>query len=177
MQFPKYKYGLTFRLVEEGDAQFILSLRLDQKLSRYLSPTDDNLEKQIQWIRLYKAREAEGKEYYILFEDQKGQQLGIVRLYDFTRDTFNSGSWLIKSNCDDFVAIKSDLFVSTFAIEELKFKKCFFDVRIENKKVVRYHKMFSTQISEDENTLYLMMDKEAYKRKYNYLMSIIEPEL
>ena len=57
--FPMKRYGISVRLVEEDDAEFILKLRTNRKLSRYLHKTDADIEKQIQWIRNYKKRELE----------------------------------------------------------------------------------------------------------------------
>ena len=64
--FTIERYGLNVRLVEEKDAGFILSLRTNPKLSRYIHNTDDSLDKQRQWIRDYKKRELEGKDYYFI---------------------------------------------------------------------------------------------------------------
>ena len=61
------KYGLKARLVEEQDAAFILSLRTDPKLSRFLHPTENDEEKQRAYIRGYKEREKQGKDYYFIF--------------------------------------------------------------------------------------------------------------
>jgi hypothetical protein len=176
MQFPFHKYGLTFRLVEESDAQFILSLRTNKERARYLSATDDNLQKQTEWIKAYKQREAERKEYYVLFEDDNRQPLGVFRLYDITDENFTSGSWLIKPGCDEFVGLKSDLFIGFFANEILKLGDCFFDVRKDNKKVLRYHKMYAKVIDEDELNVYFVMDRAAYEKKSNFLTSIIHPD-
>lgn len=173
---PAHQYGLIFRLVEEQDAEFILSLRTDPKLAMHLSPTTYDLPRQQAWIRDYKQREEQGLEYYFLFETEEHEPLGVVRLYNFIDKTYNSGSWLVKPGSDDFTAIKSDLFISSFAINELGFEQCLFDVRKANKKVVRFHKMFATVTGEDEINLYLMMDRKAYQRKYEYLISIIEPQ-
>ena len=60
------KYGLKARLVEEQDAAFILSLRTDPKLSRFLHPTENDEEKQRAYIRGYKEREKQGKDYYFI---------------------------------------------------------------------------------------------------------------
>ncbi|MBK0378213.1 GNAT family N-acetyltransferase [Mucilaginibacter segetis] len=173
MRFPVYKYGLFFRLVEETDAAFILDLRTNKNLARHLTSTDDDLQKQVEWIREYKTREKSQKEYYFLFEDENHQPSGVVRLYDINDDTYTSGSWLAKPGSDEFLSIKSDLFISDFAAEELKGKKCVFDVRKKNKKVLRYHKMFSTVIGEDDLNYYFTIDEENALRKYNFLKSII----
>jgi len=34
------KYGIKLRFVEIDDAEFILSLRLNEKLGRFISPTE-----------------------------------------------------------------------------------------------------------------------------------------
>jgi hypothetical protein len=176
MQFPFHKYGLTFRLVEESDAQFILSLRTDKKRARYLSATDDDLQKQTEWIRAYKERENEQKEYYVLFEDDNRQPLGVFRLYDINDENFTSGSWLIKPGCDEFVGLKSDLFVGFLANEILNLGDCFFDVRKENKKVLRYHKMFAKVIAEDDLNIYFVLDKAAYQKKSDFITNIIQQD-
>ncbi|MCQ6957269.1 GNAT family N-acetyltransferase [Mucilaginibacter aquariorum] len=176
MQFPVHKYGLIFRLVEENDAAFILSLRADPKLSKHLSATDNDLDKQIRWIRQYKQREAEGSEYYFLYTDRQNQPLGVFRLYNIANKTVTSGSWLSKPGNDEFTPIKADLFLTSLIFENLKFDKCFIDVRKDNKKLVRYHKMFFTVINEDHQNIYMFMDKESYQHKREFLTSIIEPQ-
>jgi len=177
MQFPVHKYGLIFRLVEESDAAFILSLRTDPKLSKHLSPTENNLEQQVEWIRGYKKREADGREYYFLYTDEQSQPLGLCRLYNIAGNTVTSGSWLSKPGNDELSSIKADLYIAMIIFDELRFEKCFIDIRKENKKVVRYHKMFFTQFDEDEQNIYLYMDKEGYYRKKEFLTSIIQPQI
>jgi len=61
--FSLNRYGLHVRLVNEDDAEYILNLRTDHKLGRFLSKTVNDLEVQKQWIRDYKKREALGLEY------------------------------------------------------------------------------------------------------------------
>jgi len=174
MEFPVVRYGLNFRLVNEGDAEFIVGLRTNKKLARYISHTDNSLDNQINWIKNYKQREAEGKEYYILFEDAEHSPLGVLRLYKIEGDHFTAGSWLVKPDAEEFAALKSDLFLLIFGFEDLKMNRCFIDVRKDNKKLVRYHKMFFKPIGEDENNLYLDMDRSGYEHKRKYLTSILE---
>jgi hypothetical protein len=173
MQFPVSRYDLNFRLVNEDDAEFIVKLRTDKKLARYISYTDNSVLNQIDWIKAYKQREAEGKEYYVLFEDTHSGPLGVFRLYKIEGDHFTAGSWLVKPDAEEFAAVKSDLFLLIFGFDELKMNRCFIDVRKDNKKLVRYHKMFFRPIGEDENNLYLDMDRAAYERKRDYLSSIL----
>ena len=61
--FETDRYGLHVRLVREEDAEFIVKLRTDPKLGRYIHATDNNVEKQRKWIRDYKKRENDGIQY------------------------------------------------------------------------------------------------------------------
>ena len=65
------KYGLHARMVREDDAAFILSLRTDPKLSRFIHPTENDEEKQRAYLQGYKERELAGKDYYFIFFLQK----------------------------------------------------------------------------------------------------------
>ena len=55
--FELDRYGLHVRLVREEDAAFILSLRTDSKLSRFIHPTENDEVKQRANIRGYKERQ------------------------------------------------------------------------------------------------------------------------
>ncbi|MEO7214150.1 GNAT family N-acetyltransferase [Mucilaginibacter sp.] len=175
MQFPVSKYGFVFRMVEESDAEFILSLRTNDKLAKHLSPTEGDLDGQIAWIKSYKQREARGEEYYFLFESQTGQGLGVIRLYNFEGDSYTAGSWLTNPGADEMTAFASDAFAMDLAFDELGFSKCLIDVRKQNVKVLRYHKRFFKQIAEDADNIYMEMDRDGFQRKHQFLNSILQP--
>ncbi|TWR25172.1 GNAT family N-acetyltransferase [Mucilaginibacter pallidiroseus] len=178
IEVPFTQYGLKFRFVEETDAEFILSLRTDPKLSRYLSDTDADIDKQIKWIKAYKAREANNTEYYFMYTDGNDQPLGLCRLYnvDPVTKSYTSGSWLAKSGIDVLISIKADLVLMQLAFETLDLKICNIDVRKDNKKMLRYHKQFFNITHEDDGNVYLKMDYNDFKKKELYLKSIITPK-
>ena len=78
--FEITRYGIYGRLVTEEDVDFILSLRTNKELTKFIHPTDKSHEKQIQWIRDYKIREQEGREYYFIYF-YKGEPVGLNRVY------------------------------------------------------------------------------------------------
>ncbi|MGY4537068.1 RimJ/RimL family protein N-acetyltransferase [Mucilaginibacter sp. UYNi724] len=176
IQLPAHRYGLIFRLVEENDAAFILGMRTDPKLSRHVSPVENDLDAQKSWICNYKQREARAEEYYFLYTDMQNQPLGVFRLYNIDGATVTSGSWLAERDNNALDSIKADLFLTSIIFEELNFECCMIDVRKENKKLVRYHKMFFTQTGEDEQNIYLEMRREGYMRKHKFLTDIIDPK-
>jgi hypothetical protein len=83
--FTLERYGLQVRLVNEGDAEFIVALRTDPRLSRYIHETSPSIEAQKEWIGNYKKREAQGLDYYFMFS-VNGLRQGVARIYDITED-------------------------------------------------------------------------------------------
>lgn len=93
INFTLERYGLYVRLVSEDDAAFINTLRQDLKLSRFISPTEDNIDKQKEWICNYKQREKIGEDYYFIYY-HNGKPIGVNRIYDIKDNTFIHGSWI-----------------------------------------------------------------------------------
>jgi len=161
---------VSLRYATIEDAAFILSLRKDKNLNKFLSPVDSGITKQIEWLAEYKEREKKRIEYYFIVESIDGDALGTVRLYDFKDDSFCWGSWIIIQNAPRFTALESALLVYEFAFYQLDFKKSHFDVRKENTKVVEFHKRFGAKVvGSDEDNFYFKIFKSDYignKKKY-----------
>ncbi|OCL92929.1 GNAT family N-acetyltransferase [Arcobacter porcinus] len=155
---------INLRLVEESDAQFILDLRTDKK-AKYLSKTDNNLENQIKWIRNYKEREKENKEFYFLIENKENEKIGLVRAYNIENDSATSGSWIMIDNATIESTLEGVLLLYGFIFENLEKKKIFFDVRKDNKKVWRFHKSYGAiQIDEDELDYFFEFKKDNFNK-------------
>lgn len=156
--------NINLRIADTSDAEFILQLRLDEKKSRYISSVDNDLEKQINWLKEYKKRENDKKEYYFIIENKSGEKFGVLRLYDFKDDSFCWGSWIIKDDSPSYMAIESALMVYEFAFYTLGFKNTHFDVRKKNEKVISFHKRLGAQVvDEDELNYYFIYPKTAYE--------------
>ena len=65
--FKFSRYGIDARLVQVDDAEFILGLRTNEKLSRYIHATSNDIEQQKSWMRSYKERESKGEDYYFIY--------------------------------------------------------------------------------------------------------------
>ena len=155
---------VRMRLANENDAPFILSLRLDSGLNRHLSPVEDDLSKQIDWLRAYKRREELGLEYYFIVESLSGTPFGTVRLYNFDGDCFTWGSWVLRKDTPPFVAIESAVGVYDLAFRNLGFDRSRFDVRTDNDKVVAFHKRFGAQVvAQDEQNIYFEFLRSEYE--------------
>ncbi|MES3006291.1 MAG: GNAT family N-acetyltransferase [Pseudomonadota bacterium] len=161
---------IRLRLVEETDASFILSLRLDDRYNQFLSKVSSDIESQKSWIRNYKIDEEEGNQFYFIIERLDGTPCGTVRVYDLKSDSFCWGSWILNEEKTKYAAIESALLVYEFGFRNLGFSKCHFDVMKENTKVISFHlKMGAEKNGEDDKNFYFCVDKLAIEKIKNRL--------
>ena len=160
-------------LADDADAKFILSLRLDARLNQFVSAVDDSLEKQKAWLISYKQRESRRAEFYFIVQEINGKPLGTIRLYNFQKGSFCIGSWMMGLCKAETAAIEAILSAYEFAFYTLGFKRSHFDVRNENRKVTKLHKLMgAVEISSDDLDTYFVMEKKSYdeiKGKLSYL--------
>jgi len=159
------------RLVDEHDADFILSLRTDVEKNRYMSLVDNDLKLQRKWLSEYKLRENDKKEYYFIIESSDMGALGTVRVYDFAGSSFSWGSWVLKSGAPRYAAIESALAVYEFSFGFLKLERSCFEVRKGNERVIEFHKRSGARVSgEDDMNVYFnyeLKDYAKFKARYN----------
>lgn len=160
----------SLRLVDVQDATFILKLRTDEKKSKYLNKTENDICKQIDWIRAYKVREAQGYEYYFVIQDVLGNPIGTYRLYGIQDSMATPGSWILIDGVDIRVSLESVLLMYEFIFQNLKKEKIIFDVRKDNKKVVRFHESYgSLRVGEsDIDYFYEFQSSEFEKMKKKF---------
>jgi len=173
------KYGLHFRFVNEDDAEFIYKLRSDKIISKYIHDIEGGVEQQREWIRSYKEREGQGKEYYfIFFKDDIA--VGLFRLYSFNKTTFTSGSWVMvpDSPLDAVVAVpligREIAFYDLGMTYEDNYDAC----HVDNKKVIKFNLSFGCKIYkhfQDVKGEYVAMSltKEDFEKNRPQLLKLI----
>lgn len=167
------KYGITLRLVEQQDAEFIVRLRTDEKLARFLSATSNDVEAQKEWIRQYKEREKKEQEYYFIASYQ-GVIYGTTRIYNIEPDCFEVGSWLFSPETPSGVAVLSDIVGREFAFEKFDTSKCKFEVRRNNTSVVKYHKLYKPlMVKETEQDFYFVLGRSEFEEHKNKLIKLL----
>ena len=119
--FELDRYGLHVRLVREEDAEFIVKLRTNEQNSRYIHDTVADIVQQKKWLRAYKQRELEGKEYYLLFE-VNGEPQGVYRIYNRHEEWCVTGSWVFKPNAERNAALKAMISTHEIVFEVLEHK-------------------------------------------------------
>ena len=156
--------NINMRTVQVEDAEFIFEMRQNQDKTKYLSKVTGTVESQKEWIKSYKQRENEKKEFYFVIELKDSEKLGLVRMYDFQNESFCWGSWLIKENAPKTTAIESALQIYEFAFYKLNFSKSHFEVQKGNDKVIAFHQRFGAKIIyEDEFDYFFNFTKIDYK--------------
>lgn len=176
LDFSMKKYGIEVRLVEERDASFILSLRTDDKLSRFINHTDSDENTQRQWIRDYKTREAEGKEYYFIYS-KDGVPFGLNRIYNINGEKCTGGSWLCKSGTPVEQAIPTSLIFRDIMFDILDLKEDNFEVRKGNLKVQKFHLMTgSVKTGETELDFLYQATPETHKKGKKKILKLLNIE-
>ena len=168
-------HKLIFENATINDAEFILSLRTDVIKSRFLSHTQNDLDKQKKWLELYSKDDSQ---IYFVIKDLELNNVGTVRLYDQQGSSFCWGSWIIKDKSPSFYAIESALMVYIFA-KSLGFSESHFDVRKENLSVCKFHERFGAiNQKETETDYFYKINLNAINASINkyskYLPHLIE---
>jgi hypothetical protein len=172
--FETDKYNLHVRLVNEKDANFILQLRTDLRLSKFIHSTDDNINKQIEWIHSYKDREAKGLDYYFIYE-YNNSPIGVNRIYNITNTIGTGGSWVCKPNLDVNQVMGTILIMRDILFETLNKEKDIFDVRKRNVHVIKTHQMMGAKIvGESDIDFYFELDREVYLERRCYLLDLLK---
>ncbi|MDR0811615.1 MAG: GNAT family N-acetyltransferase [Paludibacter sp.] len=172
--FTLERYGINVRFVNETDAEFIVALRTDEKLGKYIHQTSPDIEVQRQWIRNYKIREANNEDFYFIFEKPNGTRCGVCRIYDITEESFTHGSWLFAPQAPDGLAILSEIITKEIAFELFPQKYLSFDVRRLNTQVIKYHKKSGAKLqSQDELNFYYTLSKEDFEKNKMQFIDIL----
>lgn len=174
------RYGLDVRLVNVSDASFIYSLRSDKDLTKFISQVNGTLDDQINWIKEYKKREEQGKEYYFIFSF-KGEPQGLARIYNIEEEHFTQGSWLFKRDAIDGSSILGNIISCELGFELTGIKYMLTDARKGN-NTHKYVRAYHPEILEEtELDIFYKISKEnyeKYKKKFiNLAYSILSKNI
>jgi len=155
---------LQLRTAVEDDAEFVLSLRLDPGLSRFIGETDPSVEKQRDWIA-HKRKEKD--DYHMIVEGNNGNSLGVVAVYniDWTQSTFEWGRWILHPDSPKSTANESALLCYKLGFDILGIQKSVFGVIAENAKVRSFHmKLGARLLHEKEGDEWFYFTPEDFEK-------------
>lgn len=152
IRFTKKVYLVNIGL---KDAKYILKLRLNKNLAKYLNKTSRSVDLQKKWLKEYLKRNLQKKEYYFKFQiknKKKFTNIGLGRIIDLGRKNFSFGSWIIEEGFSKLLSIECVLSMYKFAFEKLKYKnnKMWMDKR--NKKIILFHEAMGAKKEKSDKT-------------------------
>lgn len=170
--FRTIRYGVECRLVNEGDAEFIVAVRNEGKNGDFLHKTGD-VNSQIQWIKEYKKREAEDKEYYFIFS-KEGKPYGLNRFYniDWLHLTYTGGSWVCSNGVPYELSMLTSIISGEISIE-LGLLLDIYEVMKDNLQVIKFHKKIVKAINYGETESDMLFYTTQEIRKLDTLRHLI----
>ncbi|TFW06311.1 N-acetyltransferase [Oxalobacteraceae bacterium OM1] len=131
--------GAAFRLrpVEDADAAFVVALRSDPELGRYLHRSSNRVEDQLAWLEKYYERS--GDYYFVLERQFDGVPEGVIAVYDLSEDgrIAEWGRWILKPR--SLAAVESAWLIYRAAFELIGLHEVYCRTVAENEKVVSFH--------------------------------------
>lgn len=171
--FEIKKYGLYARFVKEEDAPFILKLRTDELSSKYINSTENDVSKQINWIKEYKKRELGGNDYYFIYY-HKDKPIGVNRIYDICDNHATTGSWVCEKELYNGEPIATYMILRDIFFDILCINNEVLNIVKENHKVINFHKLFGAQFThEDEFYYWYKLDKNSFETNKNKILRFI----
>jgi len=171
----KVTKNIYLKEVDLKDTNYILKLRTDKKLSKYINKTSKKKRDQINWLKNYFIRKKNKIEYYFIFQVKKKKKfynLGFARIIKLSKKNFHFGGWILNKNTEPWVSLETCCSIYKYAFKVLKYKSCLLWINLKNKKVIKFHQNLGAKyIKKDKKEIYLKFkfsDFLKMKKKYNY---------
>jgi RimJ/RimL family protein N-acetyltransferase len=131
--------GFAYRLrpIGDMDADFIIKLRTDAELIRFLHSTPPSLDSQLNWLAQYYTRP--GDWYFVLERRSDSSSEGLISLYDFDAEQFSAewGRWILRK--DSIAAVESAWLIYRCAFDQLCLREVYCRTVAANESVVSFH--------------------------------------
>lgn len=153
--------NINLRLAVETDAEFILDLRLNPLLNKFIGQTDPSIEKQKVWI---KSAFEKPSDFHFIIENKQGEPYGTVAIYniDYENGTAEWGRWVMKPGSFVFFSVESTILILNFAFMRLGLKKLTGSANNKNIPVVNFHKMYASISSIDESHTWFLFEESNF---------------
>lgn len=139
MQHDLHVAGDAFALrpVELSDSDFIVELRNNPRLGRFIHPGASDARSQHAWLRSYFERE--GDYYFMVVDTRSGALEGTVAIYDVDESNRAAewGRWVLRSG--SLAAIESALLTYRLGFEQLNLDTIYCRTVAANEAVVSFH--------------------------------------
>ena len=127
--------NLYLKEVTIRDTNYILKLRTDKYLSKYLNKTKNSIKSQRQWLLDYFKRRAIKREFYFIFQTKYKNNLGFARIIFLEQNLFHFGGWILKKNSKPWISLECCLSIYEYAFFKLNYKNCMLWIHNKNIKL------------------------------------------
>lgn len=130
-------YAFRLRPITDEDAAFVVELRNNQDLNRYLHSSANRVEDQLSWLARY--YESEDSYYFIVERSVNGTSEGTIGLCDVDGVTGIGewGRWILRPG--SLAAVESAYLIYRIAFERLGLRNVYSRTVLDNEKVVSFH--------------------------------------
>ena len=128
-------YSINLRPVRIEDSGFIIELRNDSKLNKYLHEGASDIKSQMDWI--YNYFKIKNDYYFVIEKIEGGKPIGLIGIYDMKNSKAEWGRWILKEG-NNF-AVESVLLLYRIAFKILNLEKIFCRTLLSNKSVISFH--------------------------------------
>lgn len=130
--------GFAFRLrpICDTDAPFVVELRSNPQLNRYIHSNSSKIEDQLRWFSDYYEREGD---FYFVVESLDGTPEGLISIYELDKSALCAewGRWVMKP--ESLAAVESVFLMYRAAFERLGLKMVYSRTVADNSRVVSFH--------------------------------------
>lgn len=131
---------VSLRSVIEDDAEFILQVRNNPEICKYLPPLNITIEQQQLWIT---KQRADNDSYYFILETPQGESIGTLSVYNITDNHAETG----RSCCigEPYHSIEASTLLMDFIFNTLKLEYTIVWVYEENKAVISLNQSLGSE--------------------------------
>lgn len=127
-------FAFNLRPLAIEDSQFVISLRSDPDLSKFLNPISGKLCDQIRWVEEYLEREGD---YCFIVEGCGGAPEGMISVYDVNDTVGEWGRWILRKG--SMAALESVIMLYEFSFNVLGLREVYCRTVKDNMSVVEFH--------------------------------------
>lgn len=138
-------HGYRIRPVDTSDAAFIVGLRTDPELGKYLHATSPSVDDQIAWTQRYFERE--GDWYFVIEDVVSGESQGCIAIYNHAPrfGTAEWGRWIIKRG--SLAALESASLIYDMGFNVLGLESMYSRTEEANLPVVSFHESLGSEMN------------------------------
>lgn len=155
---------VNLRSVTEDDAEFILEVRNNPQISKYLPPLNVTVEQQSQWIT---KQRADKDSYYFILETPDLTPIGTLSVYDIVDDHGEGGRSC--SIGEPFANIEASVLLNDFTFNTLNLSYATIWVYEGNKSVLALNEAFGYEWTSEKKDSNGLPYKEGILYKDVYL--------